>query len=318
MVVPSQAKLHRPLLEIASESGEALSKTQFLNEITVRLSLTGEDLAEKIPSGTSRLEKNIAYSVWHMAKVGLFQKPSRARFQITFVGREFLKSHDGMITSAMLTELANKQMPRGISNSPLATVSTDVIASNTESPTADLDLNSQFSDDTNPEDKIEDGYIALQEKLVDDILESISQISPEGFERLVVDLLEKMGYGKGEAVGKSSDGGIDGIINQDALGLEKVYMQAKRWQSQVGEPEIRNFSGSLDARGASKGVLVTTSNFSGNAKQTAQIISAGNKFIRLIDGPELAKLMLAHEVGVITQYTYKIQKLDENYFAEES
>ena len=121
-----------------------------------------------------------------------------------------------------------------------------------------------------------------------------------------------------EAVGKSGDGGIDGIINQDALGLEKVYMQAKRWQNQVGEPEIRNFSGSLDARGASKGVFVTTSSFSGNAKQTAQIISPGNKFIRLVDGPELAKLMLAHEVGVITQYTYRIQKLDENYFAEES
>ena len=163
-------------------------------------------------------------------------------------------------------------------------------------------------------DKIEDGYRAMQEKLVDDLLDSISQISPEGFERLVVDLLQKMGYGKGEAVGKSGDGGIDGIINQDALGLEKVYIQAKRWQGQVGEPEIRNFSGSLDARGASKGVFVTTSNFSGNAKQTAQIISAGNKFIRLIDGPELAKLMLAHEVGVITQYTYRIQKLDENYF----
>ena len=186
------------------------------------------------------------------------------------------------------------------------------------SPSPPASPSSSDAGDTSPQDKIEAGHRELNEQLVDDLLDSISRILPDAFERLVVDLLQKMGYGKGETVGRSSDGGIDGIINQDALGLEKVYIQAKRWQSQVGEPEIRNFSGSLDARGASKGVFVTTSSFSGNAKQTGQIISAGNKFIRLIDGPELAKLMLAHEVGVITQYTYKIQKLDENYFAEES
>ena len=170
------------------------------------------------------------------------------------------------------------------------------------------------SEDVSPQDKIDVGYRELNEQLVEDLLDSISQISPDAFERLVVDLLEKMGYGKGETVGRSGDGGIDGIINQDALGLEKVYIQAKRWQNQVGEPAIRNFSGSLDARGARKGVFVTTSRFSKTAKQTTQTISAGNKFIRLIDGPELAKLMMAYDVGVVTQYAYKIQKLDENYF----
>ena len=226
--------------------------------------------------------------------------PSRGRYQIAPTSRDFLKTHYSILTKAMLRRMVLEQEPED--NEAL----TDIASKN------------QSADDAAPDDKIEDGYRALQEKLVDDLLDSISQISPEGFERLVVDLLQKMGYGKGDTVGKSGDGGIDGIINQDALGLEKVYIQAKRWQSQVGEPEIRNFSGSLDAQGATKGVFVTTSNFSGNAKQTAQIISAGNKFIRLIDGPELAKLMLAHEVGVITQYTYKIQKLDENYFAEEA
>ena len=126
-----------------------------------------------------------------------------------------------------------------------------------------------------------------------------------------------MGYGEGVTVGRSGDGGIDGIINQDALGLEKVYVQAKRWASQVGEPEIRNFSGSLDPHGATKGVFITTSTFSSTARQTAQTISAGSKFIRLVDGNELAQLMIRHGVGVVTEYTYEIKKLDENYFAED-
>ena len=133
----------------------------------------------------------------------------------------------------------------------------------------------------------------------------------------MVDLLVKMGYGQGETIGRSGDGGIDGIINQDALGLDKVYIQAKRYTvGSVGEPEIRNFSGSLDPYGATKGVFITTSTFSNTAHQTAQTISAGNKLIRLVDGNELAHLMIKHGVGVVTEYTYLIKKLDENYFAE--
>ena len=163
---------------------------------------------------------------------------------------------------------------------------------------------------------MEASYRALRAHLANELLESLSKVSPDLFEQLVVALLEKMDYGKGDVVGGSGDGGIDGIINQDALGLEKVYIQAKRWASQVGEPEIRNFSGSLDARGASKGVFITTSRFSGTASQTARTISAGSKFIRLIDGPELASLMIDHDVGVITETTYKVKKLDENYFAD--
>ena len=306
MAVPPQGDLHRPLLEIASGTGEALSTGQYLEGITHRYSLTSEDLAQSVSSGLPRIRVNVGWGLALLMRAGLLHRPSRGHFQITGVGRDYLKNSPGPITNAQLNGLTQQRRPEDVSVRPSISPSPPVTPSVSD------------ADDTSPQDKIDVGYRELNEQLVDDLLDSISRIPPDAFERLVVDLLEKMGYGKGEAVGRSSDGGIDGIINQDALGLEKVYMQAKRWQSQVGEPEIRNFSGSLDARGASKGVFVTTSNFSGNAKQTAQIISAGNKFIRLIDGPELAKLMLAHEVGVITQYTYKIQKLDENYFAEES
>ena len=133
----------------------------------------------------------------------------------------------------------------------------------------------------------------------------------------MVSLLEKMGYGKGRVVGRSGDGGIDGIINQDALGLEKVYTQAKRWTTNsVGSPEIYQFAGSLDGQGAHRGVFITTSTFSSAARQAEEDISKGPKFIRLIDGSELASLMISHGVGVITEITYEVKRLDENYFAE--
>ena len=167
-----------------------------------------------------------------------------------------------------------------------------------------------------PDEQIDSLYRELSDTLAEELLESVKEVSPLRFERLVVSLLERMGYGEGRSVGGSGDGGIDGIINQDPLGLEKVYIQAKRWQSQVGEPEIRNFSGSLEAKGANKGVFITTSAFSKSARQTAQYISAGSKFIRLIDGAELARLMIDHSVGVITETIYEVKKLDENYFAD--
>lgn len=168
-----------------------------------------------------------------------------------------------------------------------------------------------------PEELMAQGNQQLQAKLADELLESIMKLTPDRFEQLVVNLLEKMGYGKGKVVGRSGDGGIDGIINQDELGFEKVYMQAKRWSNQVGEPEIRNFSGSLDAKSAGKGMFITTSTFSSTAERTAQKISTGNKLILLIDGRELTARMIRHGVGVVTEATYEVKRIDDIYFAED-
>ena len=149
-----------------------------------------------------------------------------------------------------------------------------------------------------------------------ELLERVKTMPPASFEQLVVHLLSKMGYGQGETVGQTGDGGIDGIINQDALGLEKVYIQAKRWEeNQVGDREIRNFSGSLDGEGATKGVFITSSTFSKRARERAKSISQGNKFIRLIDGKELVRLMVNHDVGVVLKIRYDVKQLDENFFA---
>ena len=155
----------------------------------------------------------------------------------------------------------------------------------------------------------------LNDNLADELLDVImKEISPDSFERLVVGLLEKMGYGEGEAVGRSGDGGIDGIINQDALGLEKVYIQAKQWgdQNKVGSTQIQTFVGAMNIKGASKGVFITTATFTSQALQTAQ---GSSVILRLIDGPELARLMIHYGVGVVTEFTYEVKKLDENYFA---
>ncbi len=295
MTVPSQGELHRPVLEIAAENGEAMSSRQYLEIIADRLSLTEEDLRERVPSGYSRAQVNLEFGLSYLTRAGLLYRPSKGRFAVTTEGRRYLKSHPGPMTRSQINELIRQ---RESEQGTLPPISTD-------------------NDDASPEDKITAGHSEMQEKLTDELLDSISRASSGDFEKLVVDLLEKMGYGKGDVRGGSGDGGIDGTIKQDALGLEWVYMQAKRWQGGVGVKEIREFSGSMDPLGASKGVFVTTSWFSESAKKTAEDTSKRGKLIRLIDGQELAKLMMDHGVGVVTTHTYTIQKLDENYFSEE-
>ena len=159
--------------------------------------------------------------------------------------------------------------------------------------------------------------------LATDLLDNLTHIPPSSFEHTVLDLLENMGYGRARHTGRTGDGGIDGIIDQDTLGLDSLYVQAKRWTSQVGEPEIRSFSGSLDPHGATRGILITTSGFSESARRTAEAISTGSKHIRLVDGSELTQLMIDHSVGVTTDTPHHARKnvtpysdtgLDENYF----
>ncbi len=302
MAVPTKNQLHRVILEIAAESAQALSRRDVVELVSVRLSLTEEDLAEQSSSGVFRVADRTDWAMFDLRRAGYVYRPSRGRFLITEQGRAILTTHKGEITDADLRPIIATQQTENEDPLPEIFDVTDAV---------------RLADAT-PGEQMLSSFQRLQGDLEQELLDSIRTISPERFERLVVHLLENMGYGQGEAVGRSGDGGIDGIINQDALGLEKVYIQAKRYTTgSVGEPEIRNFSGSLDARGASKGVFITTSTFSSTARQTAQTISAGSKFIRLVDGNELAQLMIRHGVGVVTEYTYEIKKLDENYLAEE-
>ena len=304
MAVPSKKDLHRPILEITAEIGSPMRRRQIFDSLIQRLKLTTDDLEDRSASGSRRLYDRAAFAMLELQHAGFLSIPQRGYKRITDAGLKFLQTHDGPITDGQLRQMRD-QSPRSESREEGIT---NVVAPHV----------ADSNQDATPLELIDVGYQRLQTNLADEMLDSVIAVSPESFERLVLDLLSKMRYGAPEHTGRSGDGGIDGIINQDALGLEKVYIQAKRYTTgSVGEPEIRNFSGSLDARGATKGVFITTSTFSSTARQTAQTISAGSKFIRLVDGNELVQLMIRHGVGVVTEYTYEIKKLDENYFADE-
>ena len=307
MTIPIARKFYRAVLEIADKRSDAWGYVQMVDALAEHFSLTEDDLQEMIPSGSdTRVRYRTIWAVGDFGRAGLLDKPARGRFQMNQDGRQYLGNLIGDVTSKQIQELRERN-----SNLRIASADRDAAVPVEHIPSVD-----EVSE-TTPSELIATAYTELQTQLADEMLDSLKSVSPGRFERLVVDLLVKMGYGEGEVVGRSGDGGIDGIINQDPLGLEKVYIQAKRWQNQVPEPEIRNFSGSLDARGASKGVFITTSSFGSSARRTANNISAGGKFIRLIDGAELSRLMIAHNVGVVPETTYEVKKLDENYFGEE-
>ena len=311
MAVPRQGDLHWPVLEIVGEINGIVSRREIVELVIDRLDISEEDLTDKVPSGTqTRFDNRLYWALSYLKRGGLLESNSKASFSITKQGREFLETGAGIITNGQLNALIAENQSQLSSHVEVALQST--VATHVADAVDNIG-----DDDVTPDERMVRSYQQLQARLADEMLDSIKGVSPDHFERLVVDLLVKMGYGQGEQVGRSGDEGIDGIINQDPLGLEKVYLQAKRWTGQVGEPEIRNFAGSLVAHGATKGVFITSSTFSNTAKQTADNVSRRSESIRLVDGHELARLMIAHGVGVVTEYTYEIKKLDENYFADE-
>ncbi len=309
MAVPAQTKLHRPILEFLSGVDEA-SKKEIIEEMARLFSLSDADMRERIPSGgVTRLVSNAGFALFYLKGSGLIAQPTKNKYEVTIGGKEFLREHEGDIQIGQLQKL--KKRREGSKGDSL-----ELPGNQPAFPPA----SEAFEEDVEmaPNEQLAVAYKQCQDKLADDLLDRIKAISSEDFEQLVVNLLVKMRYGQPEERLKiSHDGGIDGVIKQDALGLEKVYVQAKHWDSQVGEPPIRNFAGSLDAHGATKGVFITNSTFSQTAKQTAKTISTGNKVIRLIDGLKLARLMIDHGLGVVNEYTYELKKLDENYFADE-
>lgn len=294
MAVPAVKKFSRPILEIAAEVGDIFSYKQLIEGLTARLSLTEDDLAELIPSKTqTKVRTRVYVAAYHLKRANLIS--TEGGIEITPQGRAFLVNHQGDIERADLTQLT---------------------AESGESPELDEPLPDD-SGELAPDEQISLSHQQHQEMLSDRILGSMKILTPSDFERLVNGLLREMGYGTVEqAQGFSGDHGVDGILNQDSLGLDKIYVQAKRWDNApVGEPDIARFSGSLDLKGATKGVFITTSTFSAAAEAYIRN-NRSNKTIRLIDGRELAALMIRHGVGVVTEFTYEVKKLDANYFAE--
>ena len=307
MAIPNYQTLMRPLLQLAAD-GKAHKLRDTVQILADQLHLTTSERNEILPSGTQSVFSNrVGWARSYLKQAGALVSPRRGYFCITERGQTLLQQCPSAISIATLSqfsefqEFQNRRRPKeSVQTLPRLGFDSDVIF-----------------DDT-PEDILASAYRIMRHNLEQEVLETVKEASPVFFERLVVDLLVKMGYGgnrqdAGHAIGKSGDGGIDGIINEDRLGLDVIYVQAKRWDATVGRPDIQKFAGALQGQRARKGIFMTTSNFSREAKDYAQFIDTR---IILIDGEKLAALMVEYNVGVSVVDHYAVKKIDTDYFEE--
>lgn len=290
-----------PVLRLLGDGSERTSQ-EMLETVTHQFALTDDEIDQRLPSGRqTTISNRLAWARSHMKAAGLMESPQRSVYRITPRGREALAGNPGAIGIPFLMrypEYVAFRAPR--SDGREETVEADT------------------SDDRTPDDLLNEGYRQLRAALVIELREHISAMAPSSFENLVVDLLMEMGYGgpqedAGLVVGRGGDEGIDGVIKQDRLGLETIYIQAKRWQRIVGRPEIQRFAGALQGQRARKGVFITTSSFTREAQQYASSVQAA---IVLVDGAQLAELMIDHGIGVAPVRIYEIKRLDSDYFVQ--
>jgi restriction system protein len=305
MPIPDFQTLMRPLL-LHLLDGKAHSFSELVPLVAGDFGLTSDELAHLLPSGRQPTFRNrLHWASFYLEKAGVLDKPKRGWLELTPRGRELL-AKAAPINSKALEQFEEFQKFLTREGEPVSGSGGTVIA-----PVADA---------RTPQELLEQGHALHRRSLASDVIARVKACTPAFFEQLVVDLLVAMGYGgsrkdAGEAVGRSGDGGIDGIIKEDRLGLDAVYVQAKRWESSVGRPVVQAFAGSLEGHRARKGVLITTSAFSSDARDYVGRIE---KRIVLIDGPQLAELMIEHGIGVAEVQTYTLKRLDSDYFDEDS
>lgn len=291
-----------PLLELLSDGSErtVLEVTQAL---AIRFQISDADLELRIPSGSRLFASRVGWAKTYLKKAGLVLQPRRAVLLISDRGREVLTENPKALSNTFLQRYEEyRAFTRPQTLSETATTTAENLMS-TETPEALLESSHQ----------------TLRAALAQDLVEQVLECSPSFFERLVVELLVAMGYGgsiadAGRAVGRSGDEGIDGIIKEDRLGLDVIYLQAKRWQGVVGRPEIQKFVGALSGQRAKKGVMITTSAFTNEARAYAAQIESK---VVLIDGAELAELMIDFNLGTQTVRTYELKRIDGDYFTED-
>ena len=304
MAVPDFQSLMMPLLRLSGDGVEHAFKDA-VEAIAVEFKLTPEERHELLPSSsrTTLFYNRLAWAKTHMTMAGLLQAPRRGVFCITQRGRELLVRQLTRIDLKTLQQYPEYERARRGDAQASAESAVQVVAPS----------------ELTPEEAIERAHLSLRNDLARELLESIMQCSPAFFELLIIKLMIKMGYGgsreeAGKAVGRSGDGGIDGVINEDRLGLDAIYLQAKRWSNVVGRPEIQQFVGALAGQRANKGVFIATSRFTQDAKDYA----ANSQYkIVLIDGERLADLMIEHDLGVSVAAMYQLKRIDSDFFTEE-
>ena len=307
MAVPDYQSLMLPLLRFAGGKKDEISTGEAVEVLAKELGLTDEDLKEMLPSGIqSAFVNRVGWASTYMKKAGLLEATRRGYYRITSRGQELLKKQPKAINVKLL-----KQYPEFLEFQQLkGTRRGDKVSSPSGAP----DIST-----ATPSEALETVYENLRDELVDELLARLKKSSPTFFEHVVVELLVKLGYGgsradAGKAIGRSGDGGIDGIIKEDRLGLDVVYIQAKRWDNNsVGRPDVMQFAGALQAQKANKGIFITTSRFTDDAR--SYVSQIGSKIV-LIDGEQLTNLMIENDVGVSTVSLYPVKKIDTDYFDE--
>jgi restriction system protein len=306
MPIPDYQTAMLPLLRFAADGNEHRFRDA-IESLAQDFALTDEERTEMLPSGTAPLFDNrVGWARTYLKQAGLLTSPKRGILQITERGRSLLAKRPAQINVATLDQFDEFRAFRARRR--------DTVLEDNASVSPPTEQESSVTQ--TPEDQLAFAYRRLRSELELDLLEQVKSVTPAFFERLVIDLLVGMGYGgsrqdAGRAIGKSGDGGIDGIIKEDKLGLDVIYVQAKRWEGTVGRPEIQKFAGALQGQRANKGVFITTSAYSREAIDFANLI---NTKIILIDGQQLAAMMIDHNVGVSTVGRYELKKIDTDYF----
>ena len=312
MPIPDYQTLMLPVLRLAAEGETRVP--DIVDRIAAEFELTAAEREQLLPSGRQRLLHNrVHWAKFYLGKAGLLDTPRRGRFIASETGRALLAEKPERIdVERLLTYPAFTTYYRGLGANGTAPVEATP-AADEAAPKPDLEVT--------PEEQIDAAVLTLQSALRDDLLARILDNSPTFFEGVIVDLLVAMGYGgnrrdAAKRLGGTGDGGVDGVIDEDRLGLDRVYVQAKRYalSTTVGRPEVQGFVGSLVGLGATKGVFVTTSGFSQHAVDFVRHLS---QRVILIDGQRLADLMVEHNVGVRVSRTVEFKRLDEDFFTEE-
>lgn len=303
MTIPDYQTVMLPFLQFLSDEQER-SFRETVDNLADHFQLSEEERKEMLPSGTQVIFKNrVGWARTYIKHARLIETTRRGHFKISARGLNVLKEAPPFINVKFLEqfeefrEFTAKHRKKKVEK--------------TEKDTEEIE--------TTPEEALENAYENLRDNLASEILQNIKASPPSLFEKIVVELLVKMGYGgsrkdAGKAVGRIKDEGIDGIIKEDRLGLDIIYIQAKRWENTVSRPEIQKFAGALQGQRAKKGIFITTSNFSKEAHDYADRIDTK---IVLIDGEQLAQLMIDNNVGVTPVQNYEIKRVDSDYFAEE-
>jgi restriction system protein len=306
VAIPDFQSLMLPILRLLAGATAEVPVREVIDRLGRELKLSEAELREQLPSGRGLQFYNRAqWACTHMRKAAIIESPRRAYLRITPRGRDLLGGNPQRVDLRLLATFPEYKAFRAKRAEPDDGVSTEAGGAGAT---------------RTPLEVLESGYQALRSDLISDLLDRSKACSPAFFERLVVELLVRMGYGgsladAGKALGRSGDGGIDGIIKEDRLGLDFIFVQAKRWADKpVGRPEVQQFQGALAGHGAGKGVFLTTSHFTKDALDYAAGLR--NSKIVLIDGDQLAELMIDFGIGVATSVTYEVKRVDSDYFEE--